>query len=63
MEKEYSELALRGGAIIKEIIRMERPEKTHFLFEDADFSVITIKKLIRQGELDAEKVLAKHFEK
>ena len=63
MEKEYSELALRRGAIIKEIIRIERPEKTHFLFEDVDFSVVTIKKLIRQGELDAEKALAKHYKK
>lgn len=59
MENEYRKLALQGGAIIKEIIRIERPEKTHFLFEDADFSLITIKKLIRQGERDAEKALAK----
>jgi len=38
-------------------VRIERPEKTHFLFEDADFSVATIKKLIRQGEEDTERVL------
>ena len=38
-------------------MRIERPEKTHFLFEDADFSVATIKKLIRQGEEDTERVL------
>lgn len=50
---------IQRGAIIKEIIRIERPEKTHFLFEDADFSLTTIKKLIRQGERDAEKALAK----
>ena len=31
-------------------MRIERPEKAHFLFEDADFSVATIKKLIKQGE-------------
>jgi NTE family protein len=39
-------------------VRKERPEKTHFLFEDADFSVATIKKLIRQGEEDTERALA-----
>jgi NTE family protein len=59
IEKEYRRLALQRGAIIKEIIRIERPEKTHFLFEDADFSITTIKKLIRQGERDAEVALAK----
>ena len=58
MELEYNKLARRRGAIINEIVRIERPEKTHFLFEDADFSVATIKKLIRQGEEDTEKALA-----
>ncbi|MFZ0329547.1 MAG: hypothetical protein WAL66_19820 [Nitrososphaeraceae archaeon] len=57
MELEYNKLARRRGAIIKEFVRMERPEKTHFLFEDADFSVTTIRKLIRQGEEDAQKSL------
>jgi NTE family protein len=57
IEKEYEKLALQRGTIIKKIIRIERPEKTHFLFEDADFSITTIKKLIKQGERDAEKVL------
>jgi NTE family protein len=57
MELEYNKLAGKRGAIIKEIVRIERPEKTHFLFEDADFSVATIKKLIRQGEDDTEKAL------
>ena len=58
MELEYNKLARRRGAIIKKIVRIERPEKTHFLFEDADFSVATIKKLIRQGEEDTERALA-----
>jgi NTE family protein len=57
MELEYNKLARRRGAIIKKIVRIERPEKTHFLFEDADFSVATIKKLIRQGEEDTERAL------
>jgi NTE family protein len=57
MELEYNKLARRRGAIIKETVRIERPEKTHFLFEDADFSVATIKKLIKQGEVDTERAL------
>ncbi len=57
MEKEYHKLADNRGAIIKKITRIERTEDVHFLFEDADFSISTIKKLINQGEKDAENAL------
>jgi len=57
MEKEYHKLADNRGAIIKKITRIERTEDVHFLFEDADFSISTIKKLIKQGEKDAENAL------
>jgi NTE family protein len=57
MEKEYHKLARNRGAIIKKITRIERPEDVHFLFEDADFSISTIKTLIKQGEKDAENAL------
>jgi NTE family protein len=57
MELEYNKLARQRGAIIKEIVRIERPEKMHFLFEDADFSVATIRKLIKQGEEDTQRAL------
>lgn len=59
IEPEYHKLADERGAIIQEITRVERSEDTHFIFEDADFSVATVKKLIRQGEDDAERILAK----
>jgi NTE family protein len=59
LEPEYHKLAMQRGAIIKEIIRIERKEDSHFLFEDADFSLATIKQLIQQGEEDAENVLQK----
>jgi len=59
VESKYHKLALDRGALIEDIIRIERREETHFLFEDADFSIDTIKKLIRQGEQDAEKALTK----
>jgi len=39
------------------MIEVERAERIHYIFEDADFSVATITELIRQGEADAEKVL------
>lgn len=61
IQNEYEKLALQRGTIIEKIIRIERPEKTHFLFEDADFSITTIKKLIKQGERDAEKVLRNYI--
>jgi NTE family protein len=59
IEGEYHRLAEDRGAIIQEIIKIERSEDIHFIFEDADFSTNTIKKLIRQGEEDAETAIAK----
>jgi NTE family protein len=63
IEREYHKIADERGAIIDEITRIERTEDTPFLFEDADFSLATIKKLIRQGEEDTEKVLAQKEKK
>jgi NTE family protein len=57
MELEYNKLANQRGAIIEEVVKIERKEDVPFLFEDADFSIATIKELIRQGEAEAEKVL------
>jgi NTE family protein len=59
LEREYHKLADERGAVIDEITKIERAEDLHFLFEDADFSIATIKKLIKQGEEDAEKALTK----
>lgn len=59
LEPEYQKLARDRGAIIKEIIRIERQEDKHFLFEDADFSLTTIKKLIEDGQNKAQSVLLK----
>jgi NTE family protein len=63
LEKEYDKLIKRRGAIIQDLIRIERTEDTHFLFEDADFSLDTIKNLIKQGEKDAEEAIILHSEK
>ena len=57
IEPEFNKLACQRGAIIKEIVRVERREDAHYLFEDADFSIDTIKKLIKSGEQDATKSL------
>lgn len=59
IESEYYKLCHKRGTMIKEIIRIERKEKLHFLFEDADFSLATIKKLIKQGEEEADAILTK----
>jgi NTE family protein len=56
-EGEYCKLIPQRGAIIREVVRIERREDTHFLFEDADFSFDTIKHLIKEGERDAEVAL------
>jgi NTE family protein len=63
IEKEYHKLATVRGAIIEEIIKVERKEDVRYIFEDADFSLATIQKLIKQGEDDAEKVLQEKSKK
>jgi NTE family protein len=57
IEREYRKLATERGAIIERVVKIERKEDIHYIFEDADFSIATIKKLIRQGEQEAEKAL------
>lgn len=52
IQKEYHEIAQERGAIIDQIVRIQRKENSHFLFEDADFSITTIKNLMEQGERD-----------
>jgi NTE family protein len=59
LEPEYYELAQRRGAIVKDLTRIGRRERMHFLLEDADFSNYRIKKLIEEGEEDAETTLNK----
>jgi NTE family protein len=56
-EREYRRLVQKRGAIIRNIVRIERSEDTHFLFEDADFSLHSIRHLIKRGEEDAEEAL------
>lgn len=60
LKLEYHRLACERGSIIREITRIARKEEeeNHFLFEDADFSIATIKQLIKNGEEDAENAIA-----
>lgn len=60
IEPEYHKLACDRGAIIQKMIRIERQEESHYIFEDADFSLSTIKQLIKHGMEDAEKVLTEN---
>jgi NTE family protein len=59
IEPEYLKLAEYRGAVIAEITKIERSEDVHYILEDCDFSLATIKKLIKQGEQDAENAVAK----
>jgi NTE family protein len=56
IEQEYYKLAHQRGTVIQDIVRIERTEESRFLFEDAEFSLETIKKLIARGYNDAEKL-------
>lgn len=58
LEQEYNRLASDRGAIIEQIIRIKRREHSHFLFEDADFSLDTIRGLIDRGDRDTEDALS-----
>ncbi len=60
IERKYHRVARQRGSIIENVIKIERKEDVPFIFEDADFSLPTIKKLIKEGEQDAEKALRVH---
>ncbi|HEY6883720.1 MAG TPA: patatin-like phospholipase family protein [Nitrososphaeraceae archaeon] len=60
IEKDYNNIINKRGFIINELISIKRNEdekSEHFLLEDWDFSLATIKELISQGEEDAERTL------
>ncbi len=55
LNKEYHFLTKKHGAAITDVIRIgRREEDLHYILEDADFSKYRIKKLIYEGERDAE---------
>ena len=59
-EKDYKSIINKRGSIISELIQIRRNEdekSEHFVLEDWDFSLATIKELISQGEEDAERTL------
>ncbi len=63
IEKEYNNLMSNGrGVIMDKLIHIERKESRnhHYIFEDADFSITTIRKLIQEGEKDAENALIRN---
>jgi NTE family protein len=56
-EEEYNNLVHdKQGLIMDKIVHIQRHESPgrHFVYEDADFSIDTIKELIIQGQEDAE---------
>ncbi len=63
VEKTYRKLTVERGGIIRDLVRIERKEDAPYLFEDSDFSSVTIKKLIQNGESDANKAIDLHFKK
>jgi len=63
LKPEYAKLVAKRGAIIKDMIKIERTEDSHFFLEDADFSKKTIRQLVHDGKNDAVKALAIHHKK
>ncbi|MDQ6723599.1 MAG: hypothetical protein M3Z01_04970, partial [Thermoproteota archaeon] len=61
LSNEYDSLNKKYGAAITDVIRIDKKEDSlHYLFEDADFSTYRIKKLISEGEKDAERIISNH---
>jgi NTE family protein len=58
IESEYNELVHGYGGVMEEVTRIGRRERMHYLFEDGDFSAYRVKKLIKEGEEDAEIALS-----
>lgn len=59
VRSDYQQLIHRRGAVIRELIRIGRRERMHYLLEDADFSRYRVTKLIKEGETDALRTLEK----
>jgi hypothetical protein len=59
IHKEFEEIVNEKGATIRNVVRVTRNEKMHYLLEDADFSRHRIIQLVREGELDCENALKK----
>ncbi|MDQ3851695.1 MAG: hypothetical protein M3299_02555 [Thermoproteota archaeon] len=57
LKKQYNKITAERGTLIKSLVRIQRKEKIHYLYEDADFSKDTVRKLIMQGEEDAEQAI------
>ena len=58
LDSRYRSLNEKHGAAITDVVRVGRKEKdSHYLFEDADFSKYRIKKLIEEGQKDAESAI------
>jgi NTE family protein len=60
VKKNYNNIIKMRGDIIDELISIKRNEdekSDHFILEDWDFSLATIKELMSQGEQDAERTL------
>ena len=57
IQKKYKKISQDHGAEIKSISYITRGEPTPNLYENADFSIRTIKDSIREGELKTRHML------
>lgn len=63
LDEEYLDLTQKYGAAVTDVIRVGRKEKdSHYMLEDADFSRYRIRKLISEGQKDAEFLINKRAE-
>lgn len=60
IDRKYKKYRLDHGAEIKNIFYISRDEEFPHIYENADFSPMTIKNSIKEGEHKADKVISEH---
>ena len=60
IDRKYKKYRLDHGAEIKNIFYISRDEEFPHIYENADFSPMTIKNSINEGEHKADKVIGEH---
>lgn len=56
-DEKYQRIMKNDWAIIKNVIIIDQSENIHYLFEDADFSLERVRKLMEDRELNAAEAM------
>jgi NTE family protein len=57
IDEQFNKVMKDSSAVVRDIVRVTRSEKVHYILEDADFTRKRIHRLIEEGENDAKNAL------